>query len=333
VLNVNPADWLQPGDLNGEQGAQAQNSPNATTTPEQPTDNPDGQSPATLSPTPPFAQPSPPLQLEPLQVWYQVQVSAFHDGTRWWQAPFSNWLLPNSVSAKQMWNYLGLERDSQIQITVWNAEGRQEATMATVKAVSFQGGVLQLLAAGDVLPTFKTADAAVKSSLLAYTDAALEWIEPSSVTLSSLNQVQPEWVSVLLPTLRRELVNSGHLKSGALPSDALLLKEMGQWSVQLVELTGNNKPDAVFTLYEDRIFGALKRQNDNRLVENKEIYKPRTLIFGDDGLLLYSEFSQDANTSLTAFADLGDGTPGALILHSNSRYSLKRWSSENQRFE
>ncbi|WP_051055713.1 hypothetical protein [Allocoleopsis franciscana] len=333
VLNVNPADWLQPGDLNGEQGAQEQASPNATTTPGASTNSPDAENLATLSPTPPFAQTSPTLQLEPLKVWYQVQVSAFHDGARWWQAPFSNWLLPNSVSAQQMWNYLGLGMDSQIQITVWNAEGRQEGIMATVKAVSFKGGSLQLLAAGDVLPTFKTADAAVKSSLLAYTDAALEWIEPSSVTLSSLNEVQPEWVSALLPTLRRELVNSGHLKSGALPSDALLLKEMGQWSVRLVELTGNNKPDAVFTLYEDRIFGALKRQNDNRIVENPEIFKPRTLIFADDGLLLYSEFSQDANTSLTAIADLGDGSPGALVLSGNNSYSLKRWSSENQRFE
>jgi hypothetical protein len=349
VLNVNPADWLQPDDLDGKEeeqgstGAQEQVPPNTETTPGlrsitlSPSPSrpltPSSPNPLTPSPSFPLTPSSPNLQLEPLQVWYQVQVSAFHDGQRWWQAPFSNLLLPNSVSAKQLWNYLGLDTDSKIQITVWTAEGRQESTLATVKAISFQGGVLQLLAAGDVLPTFKTADAAVKSRLLAYTDAALQWIEPSSITLSDLNGVQPQWVSAILPTLWRELVNTGHLKSGVMPSNAVLLKEMGQWSVRLVELTGNNKPDAVLTLYEDLVFGALKKPNDKRPVENSQVYKPRTLIFSDTGALLYSEFSQDANTSLTAIADLGDGSPAALVLNGKTSYSLKRWSPQNKRFE
>ena len=339
VLNVNPKDWLQPEDLQG---------PNEGTRMAGRISAPSGNIPtppvsAQASPIPnpsvsPTASPLerggvPNLQLEPLQVWYQVQVAAFHDGQRWWQAPFSNLFLPNSVSAKQLWNYLGLGTESQIQITVWNAEGRQESTRATVKAVSFQGGVLQLLAAGDVLPTFKTADSAAKSRLLAYTDAALQWIEPSSTTVSSLNQVQPQWVSALLPTLRGELAKSGHLKSGALPTNAAMLKEMGQWSVQLVELTGNNKPDAVLTLYEDRIFGALKTLNNKRPVENNELYRPLTLIFSDDGTLIYSELSQDANTSLTAIADLEDGGPAALVLNGKNTYSLRRWSPENNRFE
>ena len=322
VLNVNPADWLQPDNLDGRQentGVDENILPNTETTP---------------SPISPLPTTSPSLQLEPLQVWYQVQVAAFHDGQRWWRAPFSNLLLPNSVSPKQLWSYLGLDTDAKIQITVGNGDGRQEATIATVKAISLQGGVLQLLAAGEVLPTFKTADAAVKSRLLAYTDAAIRWIEPSSITLSSLNQVQPQWISTLLPTLWRELANSGHYnKSGVLPSNKVLLQEMGEWSVRLVELTGNDKPDAVLTLYEDSIFGALKRADDKRPVGDSQVYKPRTLIFSDSGTLLYSEFSQDANTSLTAIADLGDGGPAGLVLSGKSNYSLKRWSAQNQRFE
>jgi hypothetical protein len=322
VLNVNPADWLQPDNLDGRQentGIDENVLPNTETTP---------------SPTSALPTTSPNLQLEPLQVWYQVQVAAFHDGQRWWRSPFSNLLLPNSVSPKQLWSYLGLDTDAKIQITVWNGDGRQEATIATVKAISLQGGVLQLLAAGEVLPTFKTADAAVKSRLLAYTDAAIRWIEPSSLTLSNLNQVQPQWISTLLPTLWRELVNSGHYnKSDVLPSNTLLLQEMGEWSVRLVELTGNDKPDAVLTLYEDLIFGALKRADDKRPVGDSQVYKPRTLIFSDSGTLLYSEFSQDANTSLTAIADLEDGGPAALVLNGRSNYTLKRWSTQNKRFE
>ena len=316
VLNVNAADWLQPDNLDATQENVL---PNTATTP---------------SPIPPLPNTSPTLQLEPLQVWYQVQVSAFHDGQRWWRAPFSHLSLPNTISAKQLWKYLGLDTDAKIQITVWNAEGRQEATFATVKAISFQGGVLQLLAAGEVLPTFRTADAAVNSRLLAYTDAAIHWIEPSAITLSNLNQVQPEWVSALLPTIWRELANSGrYSKSNTMPTNPVLLKDMGEYSVRLVELTGNDKPDVVLTLYQDIVFGALMKPDDQRFAGDSQVYKPRTLIFSDGGTLLYSEFSQDANTSLTAIADLGDGGPAALVLNGKSNYSLKRWSPENQRFE
>jgi hypothetical protein len=189
------------------------------------------------------------------------------------------------------------------------------------------------LAAGDVLPTFtKTADAAVKSSLLAYTDAALQWLEPSSVTLSDLNKVQPQWVSALLPTLWRELVKSGQLPSEALPSKELLLSQMGQWSVRLLELTGNDKPDAVLTLYED-LSGGWKRLDVKRPIADNQLYKPRTVVISDAGTLLYSEFTQDASTSLTAIADLGDNGPPALVVNGKSNFSLKRWSPQNKRFE
>jgi hypothetical protein len=339
VLNVNPVDWLQPEDLNQtDDGSGSVNrvSPGSRTLPTQPT--PPLTSPIANPTLPPTAPPQnrgriPNLQLEPLQVWYQVQVSAFHDGQRWWKAPFSNFPLPRTVSAKQLWNYLGLDTDAKIQITVWTAEGRQEATFATVKAISLQGGVLRLLAAGDVLPTFtKTADAAVKSSLLAYTDAALQWLEPSSVTLSDLNKVQPQWVSALLPTLWRELVKSGQLPSEALPSKELLLSQMGQWSVRLLELTGNDKPDAVLTLYED-LSGGWKRLDVKRPIADNQLYKPRTVVISDAGTLLYSEFTQDASTSLTAIADLGDNGPPALVVNGKSNFSLKRWSPQNKRFE
>jgi hypothetical protein len=57
------------------------------------------------------------------------------------------------------------------------------------------------------------------------------------------------------------------------------------------------------------------------------------MIFSDTGALLYSEFSKDASTTLTAIADLGDGGPAALVINDPNTYSLKRWSPQRKRFD
>jgi hypothetical protein len=272
-----------------------------------------------------------PLQREAQQVWYQVQVSAFNDGQRWRQMPFSNLKLPKDFQAKQLWKYLGLDADSQIQIIVWAADGQQQSTTATVKAASYRGGVIQLLAAGEAFPV-PTPGTGSRSRPLAYTDTALTWLEPASVTLSDLNQLQPKLVSVLLPALWRELVQRGQLKSITTPSLQVMLDEMGYSSARLVELTGNNEPEVVLTLYEDRS-GSLKKPDITPSVEDSQLYKPRTLIFSDKGALLYSELSKDAGASLSAIADLRDGGSAALVIDNKSNYSLKRWSPERKRLE
>lgn len=279
----------------------------------------------------PKGKKAPPLQRTPQQVWYQVQISAFNDGQRWQQRPFTKLKLPKVVRAKQLWKYLGLNADSQIQIAVWAADGQQQSTAATIKGVSYREGVIQLLAAGEALQN-PASGAMSKSRPLAYTEGTMTWLEPGSITLTDLNQVQPQLVSALLPKLWRELVKSGQLKSGAMPSAQVMLGEMGYWSARLVDLTANNQLDVVLTLYEDRS-GVLKKPDLMQSLEDSKLYKPRTLIFSDKGALLYSEFSVDAATSLTAIADLGDGTSPALIINRNSNYSIKRWSSERQRFE
>ena len=63
------------------------------------------------------------------------------------------------------------------------------------------------------------------------------------------------------------------------------------------------------------------------------LYKPRTMIFSDTGALLYSEFSQNANSSLTAIADLGDNGSLALVINNQNTYSLKRWSEQHKQFD
>ncbi len=328
VITVNPADWLQLEDQNLGQGTE----PEATPSLAYPNTTPLAQG-GTPSPTLPIRKPLP-LQKEPQQVWYQVQVAAFNDGQTWWQAPFSNLLLPPAVSAKQLGKYLGLDTDPHIQITVLTTEGSQESTMATIKAVSYRGGVIQLLAAGDPLSAVTSVPGASseKSHFLAYTDAALRWLEPGSMTFADLNQQHPGWVTEMFLALKSELAKGGQLKAGAAKNVAEMLGEMKQWTVRLVELTGDNEPEVVLTFYDD-LSGTRKKPDGKRPVPDNQLSKPRTLIFSNMGVLLYSEFSTDASASLSALADLGDGGPAALILNSKSNYSLKRWSSEHNRFE
>lgn len=266
------------------------------------------------------------LPLKPGEQRYQIQISAFNDGKRWQQMPFTKLKLPKAAQAKQLWNYLGLNSESQIQIAVWTPEGQQESVSATVQGVSYQKDVIQLLVAGEALPTLTAS-----SRPLAYTDGALNWLEPASVTITDLNQLQPKTVSALLPVLWQELVKTRQIKSEAKPSLQVMLSEIGYWSVRLVDLTGNNQPEIVLTLYQDRS-GALKKP-DVALIEESPKYKARTLIFSEQGTLIYSELSSHANGALTAIASLGDGGAVALVIDNKTNYSLKRWSKEQKRFE
>jgi hypothetical protein len=276
---------------------------------------------------------NPILQKEPQQVWYQIQVTAFNDGKRWRQTPFANLKLPKAFMIKQLWKYLGLDNYPQIQVTVWTADGRPESRSLIVKALSFREGVIQLLAAGEALPpSAQGLGAASNRRPLAYTDAALRWLEPGSVSFSELNNIQPQWVATMLPALWQELQKSGQFKSGTMPSLQAMLSEIGHWSVRVVALTGNNQSDAVLTLYED-LSGALKKPDIKPPVDNSKLYKSRSLIFSAQGNLLYSEFSQDKSRAMIAIADLGDGGPPGLVINDSNTYSFQRWSNERKRFD
>ena len=270
--------------------------------------------------------PSSGFQKAPQQVWYQVEVAAFNDGQRWLQTPFNDLQLPTIAPTQRLWQYLGLDTDPRLQIAVWSAEGRQETIFATVQGVSYQDGVIQLLAAGGALPNREN------SRPMAYSQTALRWLEPGSISLSDLNQLQPQWVAAILPTLWQELVKSGKRSPEVEPTIPMMLQEIGHWLVQPLDLTGNDEPEAVLTLYED-LSSTSQTLNIKRPETNKQQYKPRTLIFSEKGALLYSELSTHGNTSLTAIADLGDGGTTALVLAGENKYRLKRWSDQRKRFE
>jgi len=290
VSQINPADWLQPkASFNSE---------------------------------------TPTLQLEAQQVWYQVQVSAFNDGKSWLQAPFSNLEQSLIAPGKQLWRKLGLKEDAGILITAWQPNGEPQTTIATVKAVQIKNGVLQLLAAGEVLTEASIASGGSdRLQLLANTESAFRLLQPESFTLSDLNEQQPQWAAVILPTLWRELQAAGHVASGAIPDVPVMLESVGDWEIKAVNLNDNNQPEAVLTVDAD-IAAALKQS----AVKPSKRFKPHTLIFSDAGALVYSEFTTEAKQSLVAIADLGGGKT-ALVVNDLKNYSLKRWSPQRQRFE
>ncbi len=272
------------------------------------------------------------LQLEDRQVWYQVQVVTFHDGRRWLQSPFSEF---QSLKAEALWNLLGLDTDPQIQIAIWGADGQQQLATATVKGLQIKDGQLRLLAAAENSPDPGTRDNTDNLHPLAYTGPALQWVTPGTMTLTDLNQLQPEWGKYILKSLWRELQKSGQKPSGAVPSIEAIQQSIGHWSVQTVTLKGNGQSDAVLTLYQE-VSGALSQSSSITGIPSANLpqkVRQRSLIFSETGNLLYSELTGDKKRSLVAIADLSDGGVPALVIYESNNYKLLRWSNQQKRFE
>ncbi len=91
------------------------------------------------------------LKLTGEQVWYQVQVASFNDGSRWVNSPFTDVEVRSfpATQVKWLWGRLGLQADPKIKIEVAMANGQQRVAIGTVKAVQIQDGSLRLLAAVD----------------------------------------------------------------------------------------------------------------------------------------------------------------------------------------
>ncbi len=296
-----------------------------------------------LQPQASNGSPPPSLQKSDQQVWYQVQITTFNDGQIWRQQPFADLTLLTATQASQLWQLLGLDTDSQMKIALWKPNGHKETVTATVKAAQIKNGVLQLLAVGELPPSISLAS--LKSPqlktqnpkfpdlhFLAHSEKALQWLEPNSITLADLNQTQPQWAAIILPTLWSELQTARIQSPGPIPSLQAMLQLLGNWPVQTIDLTSNNLPEAVLTIYPDIALLA-KQPGAKPSVRSSLMFRHRTMIFGDTGALIYSEFTNNTGQSLVAIAGMGDGGPPALVLHSSNTYTLKRWSIEQQRFE
>lgn len=268
------------------------------------------------------------LPLEGQQTWYQIQVSTFNNGSGWQKPPFPNLQPPQGNSGKELAKQLGLEIDSRIEIAAWTQGGQRQSILGAIKAVQFQGGVLKLLAVGDNLANLNPGTISPNRRPFAHSVSALNWLEPGSVSLADLNQMQPDWVAKLLPAIWRDLQAGGKVASGEVPKVAELLSQIGHWSIRPVDLTGNDQPEAILTLYEETS-GNL----DNLPGSGDTAKKPRTMIVSDAGTVIYSEFTKNQGNSWQAIADLGEKGSSGLLVDSGKDYLLKRWSAKTQGFE
>lgn len=269
------------------------------------------------------------LQLEAGQAWYEIEVTAFYDGKRWRRSSFSDLKFSKADGAEPLWNLLGLTTDPQLQILVWSDTAQQNTISATAKAVQLQGNSLRILAVGDPMPP-PTSDQPLPNPL-ALTTTALQWASPPMIALAELNQQQPKQASPILQALGTELERSNELPPDVTgTADSLLQKtEIGSWQVQQIDLTGNQQPEAVFTL-DPETRASLRL--DQPTAEKRDRAKSRTVIVSDTGAVIYNEFAGSSESLLT-IAEIGDGGIPVLVIDGPTGYRLERWSTKKQQFE
>ncbi|WP_017655482.1 hypothetical protein [Fortiea contorta] len=263
------------------------------------------------------------LKLAEDEIWYQIEVSAFNDGDRWLNYPFTNLHPPKNTSGKFFWEVLGINADPVMQIVTWLPHGEQQTTTGTIKAVQFQAGVLRLLASGAAIPGYK--NDTFPSRPLGLTNAALEWVQPSAIALKELAQQNPQLVKVILPKVWQSLQQSGEIPASAVPDWQQMQQQMSDWPVQVIDLTNNSQPEIVLTISAEAIASLTQT--------TLSLSRPRTLILSENGNILYTDFQPNSQQALTAIAKLANDQSLTLLVETANNYSLQRWSERNQRFE
>ncbi|HEY9700362.1 MAG TPA: hypothetical protein V6D10_24115 [Trichocoleus sp.] len=244
-----------------------------------------------------------PLRLSGNQSSYRIQVLGFRD-KQWQEPPFST---SSSDRAKtqfsRLWQQLHLGEQPTLQITAWTEADTPQIIEATVQAVRLQSGQIELLAIGSPLPEF-TAD----TTALALTPDTIGWLQPlNTLTLADLRQQQPTWADAILSMLWQEFPP----EKPQPPTAKATLQAFGAWSVQLMELTGDNQPEAVLTLESEQ--------------------GNRTLIFSSQGSLIYSD--RQHPTTVEAIVRLPQTSQPLLILQTPNGYQLRQWSTAKAQFE
>jgi hypothetical protein len=245
------------------------------------------------------------LTLDSQQVWYRVEVVEFDDQR--WQGLTGVEVAATPVAqqAQKRLSLLGLD-DPQLQIVAWQGATPVHTLTATVKAVQVQQGKLALLAAGD-----KISEADRFSTIVAVTPNTISWAQASTTqTLTELAQ-QQHWKEKLIPQLWKNLQTANLVPSTAQPSDPL--QTIGDWSVQRMELTGDQTPEAVLTIELDAGI------------------PPRTVVFSESAVL-YSDL-QSSDRFLMAIANRSNSNLAMLIIMDTQELIVQEWSIQHQRFE
>jgi hypothetical protein len=268
--------------------------------------------------------------------WYEIEVTAFYNGKVWLSFPFTNLKPPQTSPGKFFWDILGIKSEPTIQIVVWQSNGEQQTTLGTIKGVKFQNGALRLLAHSEAVSAQTSSTPNNQPSNqprpLALSNSALEWAQPSPMNIEELFQQNPQVVKTMLPTLWRSLQQSGQLQAGNIPNLQELLQKLGHWPVQVIDLTGNGKPEKIITISTEAISSLIKNKG-SASEQTKKFPRPRTLILSDTGSVIYTDFKSEQGQSMTAIAKLYQDQPLTLLVETASGYSIRRWSNKNQRFE
>ncbi|MTJ11073.1 hypothetical protein FJR11_00360 [Anabaena sp. UHCC 0187] len=270
------------------------------------------------------------LKITNNQVWYQVEVSAFQDGTSWLRYPFTNFDQLKNQPRKFWRKILGIRSDPSMQIIVWKPNGEQEVTTVTIKAVQVHDQGLSLLVAGSSLPESQVKS--LQPQPLALTVDALKWVEPSPISVKDLYQQQPQLVESMLPTIWRTLQQSGDITANTIPDLQEMRAKMADWPVQLADLTNDQQQEIVLTISATAI-ASLNQSDGNNSKPGEQEKRPRTVILSADSKVIYSDFARANQQTLIAIAQLTDDQSLALLVEKKQGYSLQRWSQTNQGFE
>ena len=136
----------------------------------------------------------------------------------------------------------------------------------------------------------------------------------------------------MLPIIWQKLQQSGDMVVGTIPSLQAILEKMGDWPVQLTDVTNDEQQEIVVTISATAI-ASLNQSgvNYSKQAENQAL--PRTLIFSADSKVIYSDFARANQQTLIAIAQLTDDQSLALLVEKKQGYSLELWSQTHQRFE
>mgnify|MGYP006421456639 CR=1 FL=1 len=246
------------------------------------------------------------------RTWYRIQVSSWHDGRQWNPDISSEVFLPN------LWQQLGLTVDPQLQVAAWLPNGDRETISVTVKALRHRGNKVELLAAGPSLSVSQSRGA------LAFTQQALTWVQPRVLTLNSLAEEKPLTAQNLLPQLWGELQLLQFSLSQPIPSIPKLRSLFGNWMVESIDLNGNGDSEIMLTLQMND--SRKKKWQSVRLnTLDKNPWQTHTLIFSQDGNLLYNGFRNLEQRSLLGAIEIGDDQPPALLFATPNGYEAISW--------
>ncbi|NJK27930.1 MAG: hypothetical protein HC925_04565 [Coleofasciculaceae cyanobacterium SM2_3_26] len=167
----------------------------------------------------------------------------------------------------------------------------------------------------------------------------MPWLDIDTTTLTVLSQNSSGAIATLLPRLWQELQAAGWVAGTESPTPDRLLAAMDTWLVGMPDLDGDRKPEFLFTLRWDGLQGggdlgldvvrAVPLEATQATVSDLALQQ-RSVLFDDDGTLLYSELTDSSRTIIGAI-DPYNGEPPLLLASTSTGYEVLGWSLEQRR--